>query len=102
MPRHRKNGSRNEVNRLAPALAALTLLSACIGGGDTSAQHKAFAGSDQTVQAGQAALAQSAKPSSALIADLQARKSVLLMPKSPMRSWPPALAPPLPNCAWPS
>jgi outer membrane protein, adhesin transport system len=77
MPRHRKNGSRNEVNRLAPALAALTLLSACIGGGDTSAQHKAFAGSGPNAQAGQAAPMQSAKTNSVLIADLQARKSVL-------------------------
>lgn len=77
MTRHRKNGSRFEAIDLVPVLAALGLLSACMGGGTPSARQKSLADTDRAVQAGQTLPAQSVKAGSALIADLQARKSVL-------------------------
>jgi outer membrane protein, adhesin transport system len=75
MPWHRTTGSRSEVNRLGPMLAALLALSACMGGGSSSGQQKSFLGADQNLQSSKVG-AQTAG-NSVLIADLQARPSVL-------------------------
>jgi outer membrane protein, adhesin transport system len=77
MPRHRRTFPWIEADRLGPALAALTLLSACMGRGIATDQQKSFADVEQKAQAGQTAPAQGAKANSSLIADLQARRSVL-------------------------
>lgn len=62
----RKTGCRTKVKTVGPALMACVWLSACMGGGQTVARQDFNAGSIQTTASG-----------SALIADLQARQSVL-------------------------
>jgi adhesin transport system outer membrane protein len=69
MPMNRRNGTGNGVKHLFPALGALALLAGCMGGADAPSMSQK---PSET-----AALEQPSTGSSALIADLQARKSVL-------------------------
>lgn len=70
MPMNRRNGTGNGVKHLFPALGALALLAGCMGGADAPSMS-------QNPTETTAALEQPTSGSSALIADLQARKSVL-------------------------
>ena len=77
MPRNHKIGTGPGAMRLGPALAALALLAGCMGGADTPSMlqtHK-DAGPGSVAAAG--SLAPQKEVQSSLIADLQARKSVL-------------------------
>ena len=75
MPRDRKNGTWTKATSFGPALAALMLLSACMGSGDTASQPKVndvdlagtMASKSPSPQAG----------GSKIIGDLRSRKSVL-------------------------
>ncbi len=71
MHRARNTGTRIEAASLGLALVAVALLTACMGGGATSAQPKPEAGAVNTDVATKNAVG------AGLIADLQARKSVL-------------------------
>jgi outer membrane protein, adhesin transport system len=70
MPKNRGNGTGNGVKHLFPALGALALLAGCMGGADAPSMQ-------QNPSETAAALEQPSTGSSALIADLQGRKSVL-------------------------
>jgi outer membrane protein, adhesin transport system len=77
MPSDRKNGTGRGVFRLAPALGAIALLSGCMGGGDRASQPSFAFEQNQTAQATPGSSAEHSAANSSLIADLQARKSVL-------------------------
>jgi len=72
MPRNRKNGSGTGVKRLVPALAGLALLAGCMGGPEAPSMLQTHE------QAGPSSVGALGQPSgTGLIADLQARRSVL-------------------------
>lgn len=74
MTKHGKNSAGFEVRRLGPALAALCLLAACVGGTETPSMMRSTSAQVPTDSVGASALGGSSSP---LIAGLIARKSVL-------------------------